>query len=140
RNNGISYVWKLRVDDVKIGPADPACAYLDANLSVAGGRVRALLHLQRPPRSRQHHRTHSSFSNADCIKVVMSKGVLKVTATAQSQTDRRQNGLLNANRTALPRPILISQPGTLPSQRREGNLSSKDSGRTTGTLSRLTRG
>ncbi len=57
-NNRTFDAGKLRVDDVKVGPANPARAYLDANFSVAGVRVCPLLHLERRPRGRQHHRTH----------------------------------------------------------------------------------
>ena len=42
-NDRIFDVGKLRIDDMKVGPADPARAHLDANFAVAGDRVRALL-------------------------------------------------------------------------------------------------
>ena len=45
RDHGIFDVRKLGIDDVKVGAAYAASAYLDANLPVAGKRVRALLHL-----------------------------------------------------------------------------------------------
>src|SRR5665647_3186275 len=57
-NDGISDAGKLGVDDMKVGPAHPAGAHLDANFSVAWDGVRAFLHLEGRPRSRQHHRTH----------------------------------------------------------------------------------
>jgi hypothetical protein len=52
RNDGVFDGGKLRIDDMKIGPANPARAYLYANFSIAGVRVRALLHLERHSRSR----------------------------------------------------------------------------------------
>jgi hypothetical protein len=51
-NDGIFDARKLGVDDMKVGPANPAGANGDANLAVARERVRALLHLERRPRSR----------------------------------------------------------------------------------------
>src|SRR5438034_7815623 len=57
-NNRIFDAGELRVDDMKIGPANPTRAHLDANFSVAGARVYPLLHLEARPRGRQHHRTH----------------------------------------------------------------------------------
>jgi hypothetical protein len=57
-NDGIFDAGKLRIDDMKVGPANPACAHLDADLSVAGVGVRALLHLERLTGGRQHHRAH----------------------------------------------------------------------------------
>jgi hypothetical protein len=52
RNNRIFDAGKLRVDDMKVGPANPARAHLDANLPVAGVRFCPLLHLKRRPRGR----------------------------------------------------------------------------------------
>ena len=49
---------KFGIDDVEVGPANAAGAYLDANFSIAGDRVCALLQLQRHSRRRQYHRTH----------------------------------------------------------------------------------
>jgi hypothetical protein len=57
-NDRISDAGKLRIDDMKVGPANPARAHPDADLSVAGAGVWALLHLERLTGSRQHHRTH----------------------------------------------------------------------------------
>ncbi|OIQ69127.1 hypothetical protein GALL_492730 [mine drainage metagenome] len=51
-DHGIFDVWQFGIDDVKVGPAHAACAYLDANLSFAGKGIRALLHLQRRARRR----------------------------------------------------------------------------------------
>jgi hypothetical protein len=51
-NDGVFDARKLGVDDMKVGPANPAGANGDANLAVARERVRALLHLERRPRSR----------------------------------------------------------------------------------------
>ena len=62
-DHGIFDVRQLGIDDVKVGPAYAASAYLDANLPVAGNGIRALLHLQWRARRRQHHRTHAGFSN-----------------------------------------------------------------------------
>jgi hypothetical protein len=45
RNNRIFDIRKLRIDDMKVGSANPACTHLDANLSIAGAGVGALLHL-----------------------------------------------------------------------------------------------
>src|ERR1700730_3964700 len=63
RNNRIFDDGKLGIDDVKVGPANSACAYFDANLSIAGGRVGALLDPERRSRGRKHHRTHPRFSS-----------------------------------------------------------------------------
>jgi hypothetical protein len=49
---------KFRVDDIEVGPANPAGADLHPNLSVAGDRVFALQHSKRRARSSQHHRMH----------------------------------------------------------------------------------
>lgn len=57
-NDGIFDAGKLAVDDMKVGPANPAGAHRNANFCVAGDRIGALLHVQSHPRSRQHHRTH----------------------------------------------------------------------------------
>jgi hypothetical protein len=57
-NDRIPDARKLRIDDMKVGPANPARAHLDADLSVVGAGVRALLHLERRAGGRQHHRTH----------------------------------------------------------------------------------
>jgi hypothetical protein len=46
-NDRVFDVRELRIDDVKVGPADSTGAYLDANLPVAGDGVRALLQLER---------------------------------------------------------------------------------------------
>src|SRR6266404_8723687 len=67
RNNRIFDAGKLRVDHMKVGPANPARAHHDANFSLARVRVCPLLHLERRPRGRQHHRTHSRFSGWDPI-------------------------------------------------------------------------
>ena len=48
-NDGIFDAGKLGIDDMKVGPADAAGAHLDANFSVAGEGIGALLHLQRRP-------------------------------------------------------------------------------------------
>ena len=40
-NDGIFDAGKLGVDDVKVGPANPAGAHLDANFAVAGEGIRA---------------------------------------------------------------------------------------------------
>ena len=61
-NDRILDTWKLRIDDMKVGPANAAGAHADANLSVAGHGVCAFLHLERRPGGRKHHRTHSRFS------------------------------------------------------------------------------
>jgi hypothetical protein len=58
RNNRIFDAGKLRIDHMKVGPANPTRAHLDANFSVAGAGVRAFLHLERRSRRRQHHRMH----------------------------------------------------------------------------------
>src|SRR3977135_1756457 len=58
RNDGIFDAGKLRIDHMKIGPANATRAHLDTNFSVAGHGVRALYHLERYARGRQHHRTH----------------------------------------------------------------------------------
>jgi hypothetical protein len=58
---GDDRIWdagQFRVDDVEIGSAHAAGADLDANLSFAGDGIRTLLHLQRRPLGRQHHRAH----------------------------------------------------------------------------------
>jgi hypothetical protein len=57
-NNRIFDAGKLGVDDMKVGPANPACVHLDADFSLGGDGVRALLHLERLTGGRQHHRTH----------------------------------------------------------------------------------
>jgi hypothetical protein len=57
-NNRIFDAGKLRIHDMKVGPANPAGAHPDADLSVAGAGVRTLLHLERLTGGRQHHRTH----------------------------------------------------------------------------------
>src|SRR5260370_35005760 len=49
-NDRIFDAGKLGIDDVKIGPADPARAYLDANFTVAGEGGLPLLQLQMRPR------------------------------------------------------------------------------------------
>jgi hypothetical protein len=67
-NDRVFDVWKLGIDDVKVGAADPARTDLDANFSVAGFRVRALLQVQRRPRSRQHHRMHACISRRRPIR------------------------------------------------------------------------
>jgi hypothetical protein len=74
RNNRIFDAGKLGIDDVKVGPANPACAYSDANLSIAGGRVRALLDPERGSRGRQHHCTHPPFSRQRAEKVIPIMG------------------------------------------------------------------
>ena len=51
-NNRIFDAGKLRVDDMKVGPANPTRAHLDANLPVAGVRVCPLLQLEARPRGR----------------------------------------------------------------------------------------
>ncbi len=67
---GIFDAGQFGIDDVKVGPAYAACAYLDADFSVAGKRIRALLHLQRRARRRQHHRTHACFSKQSAAKSI----------------------------------------------------------------------
>jgi hypothetical protein len=57
-NDGIFDAGKLRIDDMKVGTADPARAHLDANFAVAGAGIAAVLHLERRARSSQYHRTH----------------------------------------------------------------------------------
>src|ERR1700688_4170129 len=58
RNDGIFDAGKLPIDDMKVGPANPARTHRDANFSVAGDGIGALPHLKSHPRSRQHHRAH----------------------------------------------------------------------------------
>jgi hypothetical protein len=57
-NNRIFDAGKLRIDDMKVGPANPARVHLDADLSLVGAGVRALLHLERLTGGRQQHRAH----------------------------------------------------------------------------------
>jgi hypothetical protein len=57
-NDRVFDARELRIDDVKVGSANPTCTDPDANLSSAGRGVGALLHLERSARSRQYHCTH----------------------------------------------------------------------------------
>src|SRR5258705_12011450 len=65
RHDRIFDIRKLRIHDMEVGSANPARTHLDPNLSLAWLGVRALLHLERRPRRRQHHRTHSRFSKQE---------------------------------------------------------------------------
>jgi hypothetical protein len=62
RNDRIFDAGKLGIDDMKVGPANPTRAYLDANFSLAGAGVCPFLHLERRLRGRKHHRAHTRFS------------------------------------------------------------------------------
>jgi hypothetical protein len=61
-NNWIADVRKFRIDYMNIGAANPARAYLDANLSVARNRIRAFRHQKRCAWGREHHRAHENAS------------------------------------------------------------------------------
>src|SRR5260221_14635328 len=65
RHDRIFDIRKLRIDDMEVGSANPARTHLDPNLSFAWLGVDALLHLERHPRRRQHHRKHSRFSKQE---------------------------------------------------------------------------
>ena len=64
-NDRIFDAGKLGIHDMKVGATNPARAHFDANFSITGGRIGTLLHLQRRPRSRQHHCTHSRVSKQE---------------------------------------------------------------------------
>jgi hypothetical protein len=57
----VANIGQLGIDEMKIGPAYAACADLHPELTLAGYRVRPLLHLEPRSRGRQHHRAHQSL-------------------------------------------------------------------------------
>ena len=63
KNDGIFDAGKLRIHDMKVGPAHATRAYLDANLPLTRNRVHTYLHLKRHTRDRKHHRTHLLLRN-----------------------------------------------------------------------------
>ncbi len=89
-NDRIFYAGKLGVDDVKVGPANPAGAHGDANFVIARERVRARQHLEQRPRSRQHHRTHLLLQRTN--------------PTDEQHMHRAVSGALDLPQNAWPQP------------------------------------
>src|ERR1700748_1645525 len=55
RDDWIFDSGKLRIENMKVGPADSTRTHLDTDLPEAGNGISALLQLEGSPRGRQHH-------------------------------------------------------------------------------------
>jgi hypothetical protein len=62
RDDRVSDVGKLGVDDMQVGAADATRAHFHANFTVNRFGVDPLLELERRPRRPQHHRMHARSS------------------------------------------------------------------------------